>query len=87
MVRLNTSRRYFHTFDALRFFSFLLVFFQHLPGSGFRIVDFFQKSGEVGVSFFFVLSGFLITYILLYEKTTKEKIKLKNFFIRRILRI
>ena len=87
MVRFNTSRRYFHTFDALRFFSFLLVFFQHLPGSGFRIVDFFQKSGEVGVSFFFVLSGFLITYILLYEKTTKEKIKLKNFFIRRILRI
>lgn len=37
--------------------------------------------------FFFVLSGFLITYILLYEKNTTGKIILKKFFVRRILRI
>src|SRR4051812_16240676 len=39
-----------------------------------------------GVSIFFALSGFLITYLLLEEKRQKE-INIKNFYIRRILRI
>ena len=81
------SRKHFHTFDALRFFSFLLVFFLHLPKTGNVNIDFFLKSGGIGVTFFFVLSGFLITYILLYEKEHNKTISLKNFFARRILRI
>lgn len=39
-----------------------------------------------GVSIFFALSGFLITYLLLEEKKTQE-INIKNFYIRRVLRI
>lgn len=39
-----------------------------------------------GVSIFFALSGFLITYLLLEEKRTQE-ISIKNFYMRRILRI
>ncbi|HXD92278.1 MAG TPA: acyltransferase, partial [Bacteroidia bacterium] len=39
-----------------------------------------------GVSIFFALSGFLITYLLLEEKKIRP-ISLKNFYIRRILRI
>jgi peptidoglycan/LPS O-acetylase OafA/YrhL len=39
-----------------------------------------------GVSIFFALSGFLITYLLLEEKKTKT-INIKNFYMRRILRI
>lgn len=39
-----------------------------------------------GVSIFFSLSGFLITYLLLEEKKTK-KINIKHFYFRRILRI
>ncbi|CAN5314889.1 hypothetical protein BH09BAC5_BH09BAC5_07570 [soil metagenome] len=39
-----------------------------------------------GVTIFFTLSGFLITYLLLKEKETEE-INIKNFYIRRILRI
>ncbi|MBX7170572.1 MAG: acyltransferase [Pyrinomonadaceae bacterium] len=39
-----------------------------------------------GVSMFFSLSGFLITYLLLLEKESQE-INVKNFYIRRILRI
>jgi peptidoglycan/LPS O-acetylase OafA/YrhL len=39
-----------------------------------------------GVSIFFALSGFLITYLLLEEKRTKE-INIRNFYIRRVLRI
>ncbi len=41
----------------------------------------------MGVYFFFVLSGFLITYLLLEEKKQYSKIKIKEFYIRRILRI
>ena len=81
------SRKHFHTFDALRFFAFLLVFLLHLPKTGNIYIDFFLKSGGIGVTFFFVLSGFLITYILLYEKKHQNKISLKKFFARRILRI
>ncbi|WP_299014783.1 acyltransferase [uncultured Polaribacter sp.] len=81
------SRKHFHTFDALRFFAFLLVFLLHLPKTGNLYIDFFLKSGGIGVTFFFVLSGFLITYILLYEKEQKKKISLKKFFARRVLRI
>ena len=36
---------------------------------------------------FFVLSGFLITFLLIKEKEYFEKINFKNFYIRRILRI
>ena len=39
-----------------------------------------------GVSIFFALSGFLITYLLLHERA-KQTISIKNFYIRRILRI
>lgn len=42
-----------------------------------------------GVTMFFTLSGFLITFLLLKEKdkTEHKKINIKNFYIRRILRI
>jgi peptidoglycan/LPS O-acetylase OafA/YrhL len=43
--------------------------------------------GYFGVIFFFVLSGFLITYLLLQEKERSQTIGIKNFYIRRILRI
>lgn len=39
-----------------------------------------------GVTIFFALSGFLITYLLLAEKE-KQEINIKNFYLRRILRI
>lgn len=79
--------RYFHTFDALRFFAFFIVFIHHLPSNKNSIINFFMHSGSIGVQMFFVLSGFLISYILLEEKKKSKKINLKNFFIRRILRI
>lgn len=81
------NKKHFHTFDSLRFFSFILVFLHHIPIPNSSIFSCFSESGGVGVSFFFVLSGFLITYILLHEKNNEVKISLKNFYIRRILRI
>lgn len=46
-----------------------------------------ENWGSLGVILFFVLSGFLITTLLLREKIDKGTIKLKYFYLRRILRI
>jgi peptidoglycan/LPS O-acetylase OafA/YrhL len=43
--------------------------------------------GKVGVTMFFVISGFLITGLLLNEEKLTGKIDIKNFYIRRALRI
>ncbi len=80
-------RRHFHTFDAIRFFAFFKVFLLHLPITSFPIFTFIKNGGGIGVSLFFVLSGFLITYIILEEKKIKGQLNLYHFFVRRILRI
>ncbi|WP_046245998.1 acyltransferase family protein [Hymenobacter terrenus] len=41
----------------------------------------------IGVDFFFLISGFLITYLLLAEKDNTGSISLRRFYIRRSLRI
>lgn len=41
----------------------------------------------MGVIFFFVLSGFLITYLLLEERRVSATVSIKKFYMRRILRI
>jgi peptidoglycan/LPS O-acetylase OafA/YrhL len=84
---MTLTRKYFDTFDALRFFAFFKVFLLHLPLENFPVYNFLKQGGGMGVSFFFVLSGFLITYMLLTEKTTTGTIHLRRFFWRRILRI
>lgn len=83
----TTNRRYFHTFDALRFFAFFKVFLLHLPIAAFPWFSYLKAGGGIGVQFFFVLSGFLITYIILEEQEQYGQFNLKNFFMRRILRI
>jgi peptidoglycan/LPS O-acetylase OafA/YrhL len=77
----------FHSFDALRFFSFFIVFLSHLPYALFNNLTFLSVDGTIGVYFFFTLSGFLITYILLVEKASTNDFNFKNFFARRVLRI
>ena len=42
---------------------------------------------SLGVDFFFLISGFLITYLLLVERKELGNINLKKFYLRRILRI
>ena len=81
------NRNYFHTIDALRFFAFLAVFLGHIPT--YNQISWHipvGNMGTIGVNFFFVLSGFLITYLLVKEKLEFSSINLKLFFIRRILR-
>lgn len=93
----KTEKVFFPNLDGLRFFSFLLVFFAHIfPTNQTNILTapWYQvfkgrlfSDGDLGVSFFFVLSGFLITYLLLKEKETQGRIDVKSFYIRRALRI
>jgi peptidoglycan/LPS O-acetylase OafA/YrhL len=64
--------------DALRAFAVLLVIFYHHN---------YPVPGDLGVLAFFVLSGFLITWLLLKEHTKHGDISLRLFYIRRSLRI
>ena len=66
--------------DGLRGISILLVLLLHL---GFSVVS----GGFLGVDVFFVLSGFLITSLLVQEANTRGSISLKKFYIRRALRL
>src|SRR5215831_13325413 len=89
---------FFPNLDGLRFISFFVVFLHHcylsffsyLRGSSptaWQVQSFLFKYGTLGVNFFFVLSGFLITYLLLKEKELTGTVHVGNFYVRRILRI
>ena len=65
--------------DGLRAISILIVFVSH---AGFPSVP-----GGLGVSIFFVISGFLITTLLRVESDATGGISLKAFYVRRALRI
>ena len=76
---------YFPAIDGLRFFAFLLVFIYHL--SPFSHANFFTTIGWTGVHLFFLLSGFLLTRLLVEEYKQSGTLHLYKYFIRRILRI
>lgn len=61
------------------------------PGGDFTLLggflDRFIKNLGIGVEVFFLISGFLITYLLLEEKKRYNKIHIGKFMIRRSLRI
>ncbi len=89
-------RIYFENLDALRFFAFLGVFLNHSfhtttaavkESSIHQFVSELFINAELGVNFFFVLSGFLITFLLLNEQQLKGKIHIGYFYMRRFLRI
>jgi peptidoglycan/LPS O-acetylase OafA/YrhL len=54
---------------------------------GGQYIYYIMRNGGFGVDVFLLISGFLITYLLLVEKSAKGKIHLGNFYIRRTLRI
>ncbi|WP_266366277.1 acyltransferase family protein [Tellurirhabdus rosea] len=84
----HTEKNYLAQLDGLRFVAVTLVMLDHWLGERVRL-----PLGYFGVNLFFVLSGFLITRILLHSKTKDRKLErghghsLKQFYIRRSLRI
>lgn len=90
------KKAHFNQLTSSRFFAFLLIFFAHCFVTGSEQIEnagwFIQlkeysKLGVIGVDYFFVFSSFLITWIGLEEREHKQSFNLKNFFIRRTLRI
>ena len=80
------DRRRFGSLDGLRCFCILAVIWHHTPGAdGLDIL--FLRRGFLGVDMFFVLSGFLITTLLIRERAKYGCISLRAFWIRRSLRI
>ncbi|GMU52109.1 MAG: acyltransferase [Candidatus Xenobia bacterium] len=74
--------------DGLRAIAVLLVLWLHACYAGYLTAPWwFPYSGRLGVSLFFVLSGYLITRLLLQEAERHGRIDLKKFYIRRCLRI
>lgn len=59
-----------------------------LTGWGWMLpVVHFISNSQVGVNLFFIISGFLITYLLIEEESAYGKISIKYFYFRRVLRI
>ena len=72
------QRRSLPSLDGLRTIAVFAVVFYH---SGLPV------NGGVGVLMFFVISGFLITWLLLHEDRQWGNVSLRRFYIRRTLRI
>jgi len=73
------KRSHIPALDGIRAVSVLIVILYH---GGVEWVP-----GDLGVSVFFVLSGFLITWLLFKEEDRTGYVSIKSFYIRRILRI
>ncbi|WP_293054883.1 acyltransferase [Mycobacterium sp.] len=74
----------FSALDGLRALSVIAVVWHHTSGTpGPAILG----KGYQGVDFFFAISGFLITTLLLREQRTTGRISLRKFYARRSLRI
>ena len=76
----GTKSRYIPALDGLRAFAVLAVIAYHL---GMQ----WAPGGLLGVTVFFVLSGYLITSLLLIEWDNTETINLPQFWLRRVRRL
>lgn len=97
-MTLQTAAPRYPSLNGLRAFSVILVIVHHLNLKNHIFLNLskitllrpfisFLVDGHLGVNIFFVISGFLITSLMLQEQTATNGISLKNFYIRRTLRI
>ena len=92
---MNKQRIYFPNLNGLRFIAAFLVIIHHIEqlkyifkiDNYWTTIPFIEVIGFLGVVLFFVLSGFLITYLLLAEESSFKAISIRKFYIRRVLRI
>lgn len=74
------SSRYIPALDGLRALAVIAVVIYHMNATALQ-------SGLLGVTIFFVLSGYLITGLLIREWSTTKKINLPQFWLRRVRRL
>jgi peptidoglycan/LPS O-acetylase OafA/YrhL len=87
------SIKYLPGLNALRFFAAFFVVISHANISIDKLgiaplskMAFLNKGADA-VDFFFTLSGFLITYLLIIEINTTKTVSIKQFYVRRVFRI
>ncbi len=87
------SRLHLPGLDSLRFYAAMFVVIGHIPLNqtsvglpAYSTGTFFYR-GSTAVSFFFTLSGFLISYLLLEEKRRTGTVSVRGFYLRRVCRI
>lgn len=96
---MSIQKPYFANLDVLRFAAAFAVLIFHLGRDlnayftsyaaypSFKFILRITDRGVLGVNFFFVLSGFLITYLMLWEVKSQHTFSYRNFLMRRTLRI
>lgn len=95
MTIMSKQKVYFPNLNGLRFLAAALVLVYHIEQlkwmsdlhNLWNTVPAVQLIGKLGVILFFVLSGFLITYLLLAEEDRFGSVGIKDFYMRRVLRI
>ena len=87
----KASSVYYPNLNGLRAIGASIVMVGHVDFIkiiwGVSNVQYFPIFGKIGVALFFSLSGFLITSLLFNELEATRTVRLKDFYIRRILRI
>ena len=78
-----TVRSHVDALDGVRTLAILMVLAFHFKAAGVP----FHAGGFLGVDVFFVLSGFLITSLLLAERRRTHRVSMRNFYVRRGLRL
>lgn len=101
LLSRSPNERFYHPeLDLLRFFAFFLIFVHHsMPhdptfytkmGTAPWLASMLAAlgaAGAMGVQLFFLLSAYLVTELLIRERSLSGRIDLKSFYIRRALRI
>lgn len=94
---MKKDKIFFKGLAEIRAIAAFSVMFHHIELYKYRsgldslyssvFLEFISHLGKNGVNVFFVLSGFLISFLLLAERKAKDKVNVKKFYLRRILRI
>jgi peptidoglycan/LPS O-acetylase OafA/YrhL len=86
ILSVAVDQKFYPSLNGLRAFSILLVLIAHL-GLSTRPYYGMLFNSALGVNTFFVISGFLITTLCIKEQRLTGGLSLRNFYIRRFLRI
>lgn len=94
----KNNKEYFYSLNGLRGLSIISVLLGHISSRNWIFNDLekinflrpfmsFIQDSQMGVNLFFIISGFLITSIIISEEKNSGKVNLKIFFLKRIIRI